>query len=96
MNEAIEKIFGELKARQIHPKGEFDKQGRFYLSDAHLVNVREPSRAWPYSQMCAGRTKKFVRAVADEYNCTNYSELYTAVTGNVDPARVQAYCASCE
>ena len=75
----IKTVYEQLKNRQINPAGTFDKAGRFYLKHSDLVSVRSPSRAWPYSQMLAGRTKKYVAAVAEKYNCSTVSELLSAV-----------------
>jgi hypothetical protein len=63
---AINKIYEMLQSREINPSGEFDDKGRFYLSKGHLVNVRVPSKAWPNSEMIAGRTKKYIKAVYQE------------------------------
>jgi hypothetical protein len=71
----IKSVYVMLKNREIHPSGDFDKQGRFYLSDAELVDVRTPSTKYPYSQMNAGRGAKFVKAMADKYGCQNVGEL---------------------
>lgn len=75
--EEIKEVYLLLKDRKLHPKGEFDKMGRFYLDDHELVSVRSPSTKYPYSQMKAGRTRKFVEAIADKYNCNNIEELKT-------------------
>lgn len=68
-------VFQLLKDRKLHPKGEFDKGGRFYLTHGELVNVRSPSRTYPYSQMKAGRTMKFVNALCDEYDVKDLDTL---------------------
>lgn len=73
--EDLKKVYLMLKNREIHPKGEFDKMGRFYLNDSELVNVRSPSVKYPYTQMSAGRTSKFVKAIADKYACNTIEEL---------------------
>lgn len=75
MTDFIDVVYQELKERKIHPSGRFDSAGRFYLDHADLVDVRSPSRTYPYSQMRAGRTKKYVRAVAATYKCSTASEL---------------------
>lgn len=59
----MREVFIMLKNRDLHPRGEFDKQGRFYLDDSELVDVRAPSYKYPYSQMSAGRTSKFVKKI---------------------------------
>lgn len=75
LKNAIEQLYQMLKNREINPLGYFDNGGRFYLYDDELVNVREPSRAFPYSQLSAGRTKKFVAKIAEKYNVQNLEEL---------------------
>lgn len=70
-NNAINEVYQLLKNRVINPAGTFDNAGRFWLDNRDLINVREPSRAWPYSQMKAGRTLKYVKAVAKKFNCEN-------------------------
>ena len=57
--EIINQIYSELKIRQIHPSGKFDNGGRWYATNSDLISCRTPSRAWPYSEMRACRTKKF-------------------------------------
>jgi hypothetical protein len=53
--------FAGLKNRTIHPKGSFDKAGRFYLDTTYsCCSVRRPSRSYPYSQMVHGRTAEHV------------------------------------
>ena len=73
--EELEEVYNMLKDRIIHPPGHFDKGGRFWLKDSDLVNVRTPSRAYPYSHMIAGRTLKFVKSMAIKYKCKNKEEL---------------------
>ena len=73
--EEMKEVFLMLKNREIHPRGEFDKQGRFYLKDAELVDVRSPSVRYPYPQMNAGRTAKFVKDMAKKYKCQSKGEL---------------------
>lgn len=60
-------VYSLLKNRLINPSGEFDKQGRFYAHNRHLINVRPPSGKWPYSQMIGCRTLKYVKALRDEH-----------------------------
>lgn len=74
-DDETKEVWRMLKDRHLNPKGEFDKQGRFYLKDSELVNVRTPSARYPYSQMTAGRSSKFVKAVAQKYNCKSKEEL---------------------
>ncbi|AKI27688.1 hypothetical protein [Moraxella phage Mcat17] len=71
----LKQVYVMLKERQLHPRGEFDKAGRFYLDDADLVDVRPPSTKYPYSQMSAGRTAKFVKAMAEKYKVQTIEEL---------------------
>jgi hypothetical protein len=73
-NEQIKSVYFDLKERKLHPTGEFDKAGRFYL-EHNLTNVRSPSRAYPYSQMVAGRTLKYVKALVTHYNIQSEEEL---------------------
>lgn len=77
-NNAINEVYELLKNRVINPAGTFDNAGRFWLDNRDLINVREPSRAWPYSQMTAGRTLKYVKAVAKKFNCENDFNLLKA------------------
>ena len=66
----IQIVYQALKNRDIHPEGEFDKQGRWFPSDDENCGVRSeirtPSRSYPYSYMTACRTKKHVRRLAEE------------------------------
>lgn len=73
--EELKSVYLKLKSRELHPMGEFDKMGRFYLKDSELVSCRAPSTKYPYSQMNAGRTGKFVKAIADKYACKTVEEL---------------------
>ena len=69
MKAIIKEVAMMLKNREIHPSGRFDNGGRFYAANADLINVRTPSRAYPYSQMQACRTLKYVKAVVEHFNC---------------------------
>ena len=69
MKAIIKEVAMMLKNREIHPSGKFDNGGRFYATNADLINVRSPSRAYPYSQMQACRTLKYVKAVVEHFNC---------------------------
>ena len=73
--EDIRKVYEELKNRVIHPSGEFDKTGRFYAENSDIINVRQPSRAYPYSQMKACRTLTYVKKVAEKYNVQTIEDL---------------------
>jgi hypothetical protein len=47
------------KLRYEHPKGSFDKSGRWFPADSESLDTnryRPPSRRWPYSYMTASRT----------------------------------------
>jgi len=73
--EDMKEVFTMLKNRELHPAGKFDSQGRFYLRDNELVDVRTPSAKYPFSQMNAGRTAKFVKAIANKYKPDTKQEL---------------------
>ena len=75
----IKEVHQRLKDRSIHPSGTFDNAGRWYSDNADLINVRSPSRSWPYSQMCACRTKKYVAAVANKFSCKTLTELMECI-----------------
>jgi hypothetical protein len=79
INKAIALVYEMLQNRKIHPSGEFDSKKRFYLKNRHLVNVRTPSKAWPNSEMLAGRTKKYVRAVYNEAKPKTLNSLLKAI-----------------
>ena len=79
MNEFIKECYQQLKNRNINPAGTFDSKGRWFSNNADLLNVREPSKAWPYSQMSACRTLKYVKKVASVFNCTSLEELKNKV-----------------
>lgn len=65
--------YTKLKNREIHPDGEFDSGGRFYLKDRYdcCKGIRNPSRAYPYSEMVHGRTLKHIahKYGIDEKEC---------------------------
>jgi hypothetical protein len=71
----IDAVYTELKTRAKNPRGRFDSAGRFYVDDEDLLSVRTPSRAWPYAQMTAARTRKFVTALATKYACKTLQDL---------------------
>ena len=77
--EIINTVYQQLKNRQLHPSGEFDKAGRFYATNDDLINVRTPSRSWPFSEMVACRTKKYVKKVAEKFGCETVGSLRAAV-----------------
>jgi len=75
----INTVYNMLKDRDINPRGKFDSAGRFYASNSELISVRSPSRAWPYPEMMACRTKKYVKKVAGKFNCETVSQLINCV-----------------
>ncbi len=72
---AIVDVYAMLKNREVHPSGSFDKAGRFYAEHGELISVRSPSRAYPYSQMQACRTLKYVKAIVEHFGCTSKEEI---------------------
>ena len=67
--EQIDLVYQARQARLTHPRGEFDKQGRWYPSgdensDNFTSAIRSPSRNWRYSYMVAARTRKHIAALA--------------------------------
>ena len=79
MKDEIKEVYEMLKDRVIHPSGKFDNGGRFYAENGHLISVRQPSRRWPYSQLQACRTLKYVKAVCTHYKCKTKDELLRSV-----------------
>lgn len=79
MKEIINTVYKMLKNREINPSGKFDKAGRFYATNGDLIDVRTPSRAFPYSEMQACRTKKYVGLVCAKYGCKTQAELIDKV-----------------
>lgn len=73
--EDIKSVYIKLKDREKNPRGQFDKAGLFYIEDGELLNVRSPSAQYPYSQMNAARTAKFVKALAEKYKCSTLEDL---------------------
>lgn len=73
--EEIKSVYLKLKERDENPRGAFDSAGRFYIQDPDITDVRLPSTKYPYSQMNAARTAKFVKALAHKYRCQNLTEL---------------------
>lgn len=67
--------FLKCKNRISNPPGSFDNAGRFYASETSVAtsSCREPSRAWPMSQMKAART------------AAHCAEIF----GNVEPLHVK-------
>ena len=79
MKQEIQEVYEMLKNREVNPSGTFDKAGRFYLEHGELVSVRPPSRGYPYSQMAAGRAKKYVKAICEHFGCVSKSELISKI-----------------
>jgi len=77
--EAIKNVYQQLKDRKIDPSGSFDNGGRWYAEHKDLINVRTPSRRWPYSELTACRTLKYVKAVAEKFGCDTEEELLKRV-----------------
>ena len=71
----INEEYLKLKNRVKNPAGEFDSAGRFYAEYSHLMDVRSPSRSYPYPEMVAARTKKFVKALAENFKVQSLEEL---------------------
>lgn len=74
-SEMIDIVYKMLQNREIHPSGKFDSNGRWYAKNDNLINVRSPSRRWPYSQMVACRTKKYVQKVYDKFKPKDIQQL---------------------
>lgn len=79
MKEIIASVYKMLKDRDIHPSGTFAGGGRWHAEHGELICVRMPSRAWPYSEMTACRTLKYVKAVCEKFGCKTEKELMEAV-----------------
>lgn len=75
----INEVYEMLKTRKINPRGTFDKGGRFCAEHSGLISVRTPSKAYPYSELVACRTKKYVTAVFNHFGCTTVEELLAKV-----------------
>lgn len=61
--ELIETKYKARQSRSEHPSGTFDKAGRWYPDSQEkcsCCNVRQPSRAYPYSLLLHCRTKKHI------------------------------------
>lgn len=79
VKEMINQIYHELKERMIHPTGKFDSGGRWFAENSELINVRSPSRAYPWSEMTACRSKKYVKACFEKFKCKKVEDLRAAV-----------------
>lgn len=71
----IREVYEMLKNREVHPRGTLDSKKRFIADNDDLINVRAPSAAWPFSHMIACRTLKYVKKVAEKYDCVTKEEL---------------------
>lgn len=79
MKDTIKEVYAMLQAREIHPSGSFDAKKRFYALHSDLINVRTPSAAYPFSELVACRTLKYVKAVCDKFECTTKDGLIANV-----------------
>ena len=79
MKDIINEVYKMLQEREVHPSGTFDKAKRFIAEHDDLVNVRTPSRRWPNSHMVACRTKKYVKAVCEKFNCNSKQDLLSKI-----------------
>jgi len=75
----IREVYELLRDRDIHPSGAFDNAGRWYAKNSNLISVRTPSRRFPYSELTACRTLKYVKAVVAEFKCKSYKTLLRSV-----------------
>lgn len=67
---AVDLVYAGRKDRRIHPEGRFDNAGRWWPSDdedadSFTLDVRTPSKSWPYSYMKAARSKRHIKALAE-------------------------------
>jgi hypothetical protein len=62
---AIIQMYESRQSRETHPDGSFDSAGRWYPSDDEecpcCMDIRSPSRAYPFSLMRHCRTRKHIR-----------------------------------
>jgi len=79
INKMIHSVYEMLQDREINPTGTFDKQGRFYAEHGDLISVRSPSKNFPYSQMSACRSLKYVKKVQEKYNIRSVKKLIKEV-----------------
>jgi len=75
----INTVFVQLKEREINPSGRFDNGGRWYADNGELLACRAPSRAYPYSEMTACRTRNYVLRCAVKFNTKTLKQLQDAV-----------------
>lgn len=71
----VNKVYEMLKDSEVYPSGYFEKANKFYADNSHLISCRAPSRAFPYSELNACRTKKYVAKVLQYYNCKSVKTL---------------------
>jgi hypothetical protein len=95
--EAVIEYFAR-RERRIHPVGEFDNIGRFFISEgcACCDSLRRPTRTRLYSQMIHGRSLKHV---AHKYQVSEYIRIVRRakwVYEKVGDDACQAYLASKE
>lgn len=57
-------LYAARQERRQHPRGSFDKAGRWYPAESEACSccagLRSPSQRWPYSLMLHCRTRKHV------------------------------------
>ncbi|MDD9157462.1 hypothetical protein PVK64_14910 [Aliivibrio sp. S4TY2] len=70
----VNKVYEMLKNSEVYPSG-MTKANKFYADNSHLISCRAPSRAFPYSELNACRTKKYVAKVLQYYNCKSVKTL---------------------
>jgi hypothetical protein len=75
LTEIVGLVYEQLKNRSINPSGNFDKKGRWWAENDQLISCREPSRRWPYPQMTACRTLKYVKKCAIYFDCKTEAQL---------------------
>ena len=80
--EDIKKVYRDLQNRDAHPLGRFDNAGRWFSDYSDMISVRYPSRRYPYSQMAACRTLKFLNALVERFDCKSIEELRTHAHGD--------------
>ena len=64
---AIKEVTRQLKARIVHPSGTFGRGKKFTATNGDLISVRSPSHRYPFSEMNACRTEKYVTKVAEKF-----------------------------
>jgi len=74
--DAIRKANKLLLNRNEHPRGKFDNAGRFYLEYRDISTSRNPSRAYPYSELNEGRGKPYLMRLWEHCGCQSESDLF--------------------